>query len=32
MAIELIEALKAEGVTVKADGDFLELSPAWKNN
>ncbi|PTQ76738.1 hypothetical protein C8R26_11457 [Nitrosomonas oligotropha] len=30
MTIELIEALKAEGVTVKADGDFLELSPAEK--
>ncbi len=32
MTIELIEALKAGSVTVKTDGDFLELSPAWKNN
>ena len=30
MTIELIEALKAEGVTIRADGDFLELSPAKK--
>ena len=30
MIIELNEALKAEGVTVKAEGDFLELSPAGK--
>lgn len=30
MTIGLIEALKAEGVTVKADGDFLELSPVEK--
>jgi len=30
MTIELIEALKADGVTVKADGDFLELSPPEK--
>ena len=30
MTIELIEALKADGVTVKADGDFLELSPLEK--
>jgi hypothetical protein len=30
MTIELIEALKAEGVTVETDGDFHELSPAEK--
>lgn len=30
MTMELIEALKADGVTVKANGDFLELSPAGK--
>ncbi len=30
MTIELIEALKAKGVTVKADGDFIELSPVEK--
>ena len=30
MTIELIKALKADGVTVKADGDFLELSPPEK--
>jgi|CXWL01.1.fsa_nt_gi hypothetical protein len=30
MTIELIEALKADGVTVKADGDFLQLSPVEK--
>ena len=30
MTIKIIEALKAEGVTIRADGDFLELSPAEK--
>lgn len=30
MTIGLIEALKAEGVTVNADGDFLELLPVEK--
>ncbi|SFE41320.1 hypothetical protein [Nitrosomonas sp. Nm166] len=30
MIIGIIEALKAEGVTIRADGDFLELSPAEK--
>lgn len=29
-AIELIEALKADGVTVKASGEYLELSPVEK--